>query len=227
MMGKGQKIVTTVLWALAVLAMLGVVGTGLWAKKRGEAQRQHADPEAILVSSQPGRARLEKLFDAPDFALTDQNGRTVTAASLRGSAWIADFIFTNCAGPCPKMTALMADLQARVQRPDVKLVSFTVDPQRDTPPILKQYAAKSNADDSRWSFLTGSVQQMHDVAAGMNIAAEKRSEDESIIHSTWFLLVDKAGQVRGIYRQSDPTDIDRLAEDAVTLADEKPAEARP
>jgi protein SCO1/2 len=209
-MDKGQRILTTVLWGVAVLAMLGLVGTGLWAKRHHES-RQHAEGEAALAS---GR----ELFATPGFSLLDQNSRPVSDESLRGRVWIADFIFTNCADPCPKMSAMMSELQGLLQHPDIKLVSFTVDPQRDTPEVLKRYAEQFNADDSRWLFLSGTPEQMQAVAAGMKIAAE-RSTDDSITHSTWFLLIDRDGQVRGLYRQSDPDDFDRLATDAMELAE--------
>lgn len=204
MMGRGQKIFATVLWAMTVMLMLVLVGAGLWVKRQVGAS---------------GDAAQNHLLDAPEFALMDQSAAAVSRHSLLGKVWIADFIFTNCAGPCPKMTAMMAELQGRITRPDVKLVSFTVDPERDTPAVLKKYADGFSADHSRWHFLTGSVEEMAAVARGMNIAAVK-NEDSSISHGTYFILVDRAGQIRGYYRQSDPTELDRLAADAAALADE-------
>jgi protein SCO1/2 len=206
MMGTGQKIFTTVLWAVTVLMMLVLVGAGLWIKRHPP-----AEPVPVSVASHS--------WDAPAFALTDQNDNAVTNDALRGEVWIADFIFTHCAGPCPKMTAMMAELQSKIDRPDVKFVSFSVDPERDTPAVLKEYAARYGADPKRWHFLTGTTKQMTDVADGMKVAAEK-NPDQSITHGTYFFLVDRAGKVRGIYRQSDPTEIERLASDAVALAEQ-------
>lgn len=217
MMVKGQRILTTILWATAVLGMLGLVGTGLWARKQSEARRDNEGAVALASAWQP--------FPMPEFSLIDQNNKSVTDRSLRGKVWIADFIFTNCAGPCPKMSAIMADLQARLDHPDIKLVSFTVDPERDTPAKLKQYGQDYKADESRWTFLTGSDQQMQDVAAGMKMAAVKGERDQ-ITHSTFFILIDRDGQVRGVYRLSDSDTPQRLADDATALANEKP-ESRP
>lgn len=217
MMGKGQKIVTTVLWALTVVGMLGLVGTGLWAKKHSEerAQRERDAAEAALAS---GTVPSWEPFAAPEFSLTDQNGSTVTDQTLRGIVWIADFIFTNCAGPCPKMTAMMAEFQQRIDRADVKFVSFTVDPHRDTPEVLREYAARFGADHARWSFLTGPMPQIQVVLDGMKMAA-MQGQDDQITHSTYFILIDRAGQVRGVYGQTDPTTPDRLTADAISLAE--------
>ena len=217
MMGKRQRVLTTILWATAVVGMLGLVGTGLWAKKQSEARRDAVD-DATLASGFPTLA-------IPQFSLIDQNGKPVTDDSLRGRVWIADFIFTNCAGPCPKMSAIMAELQDQIGHPDIRLVSFTVDPERDTPQKLKEYGKSFNADDSRWFFLTGSVDQMQDVAAGMKMAASK-GENDQITHSTYFILIDREGQVRDVYGMTDPATPQRLTEDATRLASEK-AGSRP
>ena len=92
----------------------------------------------------------------PDFSLIDQNGETVTKDDLRGKIWIADFIFTRCKGPCPLMTARMLEMQrALVKTPDVKLVSITVDPEYDTPAVLKAYAEANYADPGAGNFSPG------------------------------------------------------------------------
>ena len=106
-MGRTQKIVTTSLWALVVVAMI-----------------------ALVASRKSTSTKFNRLFDAPAFEFVDQNGKPFGHADLRGSVWIADFIFVNCAGPCPIMTSKLADVQKRVPRSDVKLVSFSVDPDR-------------------------------------------------------------------------------------------------
>src|SRR5687768_3294207 len=129
-MGKGPKIVTTVLWGMTVFAMLGVVGTGLWAKKA----RGRQAPGVVSADDLP------KFYQAPAFELTDQENRTVTDAQLRGSAWVAIVFFTNCPDICPGMMGRLVDLQEAVKDPNVKLVSFSIDPERDTPQRLKQYA---------------------------------------------------------------------------------------
>src|SRR6266850_6885603 len=92
----------------------------------------------------------------PGFALTDETGRPFDKKSLDGKIWVADFIFTTCTGPCPRMSSLMRQVQqASSGMPEVRLVSFTVDPERDTPAALAEYATRYHARPDRWRFLTG------------------------------------------------------------------------
>src|SRR5436305_2111619 len=111
-MSKAQRIVTFVLWSILVLVMVGVIGAGVW-------NQMNAD-----------RSGLPVRWDAPSFSLTDQNNHTITDRDLRGHPYVAAFIFTQCAGPCPMMSGKMASLQKTIHNPGVKLVSFTVDPER-------------------------------------------------------------------------------------------------
>jgi protein SCO1 len=199
-MDRKQKIITSVLWAVLVVAMLGVIGTGLWAKFR---------PEPLPV-----------LYDAPSFSLTDQDARRFGSEDLRGKVWVADFVFTRCPGACPKMTMKMSSLQRAVPDRDVHFVSFTVDPERDTPAVLKGYAKGFDADPARWHFLTGEKPALFDVAAGMKLtAAPAGTFGPEIVHAEKFLLVDGAGRVRGIYDSGDEQDLKKLAADAALLAD--------
>ncbi|MGB7158000.1 MAG: SCO family protein [Tepidisphaeraceae bacterium] len=211
-MNRSQKILTTALWGLLVLIMVGVIGAGLWKN-----DDRYTATGSIMI--EPAAREGEVLFPVPAFSLVDQDNQTVTDQTLRGKPWVAAFIFTQCAGPCPMMSANMVKLQERVPNPNLRLVSFTVDPERDTPEVLKKYAQGLGADESRWSFVTGSAQAMHEVAAGMKIAAVPATETEPITHSTKFLLVDKDGGVRGIYA-SDAEGMEKLSTDATTLAGE-------
>src|SRR5260370_27581098 len=101
-------------------------------------------------------ATLPVLGQVSDFTLTNQNGRAVSLADLRGHVWVADIIFTRCAGPCPRMTRQMKELEKALPAgSDTKLVTLTTDPDYDTPAILKTYSERFSADLSRWTFLTG------------------------------------------------------------------------
>ena len=155
----------------------------------------------------------------PDFSLTDQDGKTVTRAGLAGKVWIADFIFTNCAGTCPMITGEMQKLQDALPA-EVHMVSFSVDPDRDTPDVLAGYANKSRADKVRWHFLTGEKGRLYDLSIkGFKLALDDSggTEVEPITHSTRLVLVDKQGKIRGYYGGTDQDEMKRLFTDATKL----------
>lgn|ERR1051326_922260 len=145
-----------------------------------------------------------------DFTLTNQNGRAVSLADLRGRVWVADVIFTRCAGPCLKMSRQMRDLQQSLSRESrVKLVTLTTDPDFDTPSVLRTYSQRFDADADRWMFLTGSKKALMDLEIGSLklTAIEKKPEQREnpvdlFIHSTIFVIVDKQGQLRGVFETS-------------------------
>jgi cytochrome oxidase Cu insertion factor (SCO1/SenC/PrrC family) len=208
-MSRTQKILTTMLWGLMVLIMVSVIGAGWWKR-----ESRFSSESSVQFDGARGPQRGDVYFHVPAFSLVDQNNQPVTDQTFLGKPWIAAFIFTHCAGPCPMMSANMAKLQKRVPSPDLKLVSFTVDPERDTPEVLKEYAKSLGADESRWSFVTGSPETMTDVVKGMLAAFSPATETSDILHSTQFLLIDKAGDVRGIYGADE---MESLAADAAKL----------
>jgi protein SCO1/2 len=144
-----------------------------------------------------------------EFALTNQNQQLVTLAGLRGRVWVADIIFTRCAGPCPVMTRFMSELQQSLDRSgsQARLVTLTTDPEFDTPKVLRQYAERFNADTNRWVFLTGTKRQIASLATtslkltGLEKAEKERQSPEDLfIHSTIFVVVDKQGRLRGTFQ---------------------------
>lgn len=162
----------------------------------------------------------------PDFqmtAVTASGSSSLGRDSLRGRPWIADFIFTRCGGPCPLLSAQMARLQRELPE-GVRLVSFTVDPDADTPETLRLYASRFGADPRRWVFLRGEKADLYRLLyEGFNLpVGENRgaAPGARIIHSTRFVLVDAAGTVRGYYNAEDESSILRLERDAERLAKE-------
>jgi protein SCO1 len=200
-MNRQLKIITTAIWGLSVLAMVGVVAGVLVRRPGGQPDRE-----------------LPVLYPAPTFSLTNQNGQTVTDQALRGTTWIAGFVFTRCTGPCPMMTQKMAAMQGQVTNPNVKFVLFTVDPEHDTPEVLTAFAEKYKADQSRWHLLTGPTPKLYEAAAGMKVTAIPANGENPIVHSQRFLLVDPEGQVRAAYDSLSDDDLARLAADATELA---------
>lgn len=155
----------------------------------------------------------------PEFSLVDQNGRTASLKDLAGKVWVADFIFTNCAGTCPSMTTNMRKLQ-KVLPDEIRMVSFSVDPARDTPSVLAQYAKHYAADEQRWVFLTGTREALYDLSIkGFKLAIDDTigTEAEPITHSTRFVLVDRHGQIRGYYSGTEDEGLKQLSEDAKGL----------
>jgi protein SCO1/2 len=174
-----------------------------------------------------GEARqLEVLGAVPDFAFTDQTGAPVRSSDLHGHVHIAHFIFTRCPTVCPTTTLKMQRLGQRLAGQDaVRLLSFSVDPEHDTPPVLATFAARFRADPARWKFLTGPPAAVRAAAEeGFRIAVDRGAAladgTPSITHGTHFVLLDRQLRIRGYYDSDDATRLDELAADAAALARE-------
>lgn len=169
-------------------------------------------------------------WSVPEFELTDQNGRVVTRGDLRGRVWVVDFIFTRCAGPCPMMSGEMRRLQADLP-PDARLLSFSVDPERDTPAVLRDYAEALQAQPGRWLFLTGDKKKIFSIALEhfKAAAADPVQGSDQVIHSTRFYLVDRLGRIRRYYSYAPLDDpeasrqaLQTLRKDARAMLEERP-----
>src|SRR5207248_56906 len=147
---------------------------------------------AFLLAACTRKSDLPKLFPVPNAALVDENARPVQLAANRGYVTVYDFIFTNCAGTCPMMTATMRRLTTKIDHEaKVRFVSISVDPQRDTPAVLRDYASRVR-NDPRWSFLTGQRAAIVDLSVnGFKLAA-----NEPLLHSAKFAVADKNGVIR-------------------------------
>ncbi|MBC7921267.1 MAG: SCO family protein [Ferruginibacter sp.] len=162
----------------------------------------------------------------PDFALTDQNGRGVTGAITGGKVSIVSFLFTRCLGVCPKTSAQMSRVQDLfLNNPDVVLLSYSVDPAHDQPPVLREYAATYGAKPGKWFFLTGDKEAIYRlVREGYKLPAtdtgkQTQSLEDEFIHSERLVLVDKDRHIRGYYNGIDPEEIDRLVLETRILLD--------
>lgn len=182
---------------------------------------------AVRAIKPASKGALPVLGQAGAFHLTERGGKTVRLEDLQGSVWIGDFIFTRCAGICPIMTGHMKRLQEKLKDPGIRFVSFSVDPEYDTPQKLAEYADKAGADKDKWMFLTGdkktifdlSLQHFH-LGVGDIPEAERPAPDQTVTHSSRFVLVDKKGKIRGYYEGSDPAKMDQLVRDARALLKE-------
>jgi protein SCO1/2 len=173
----------------------------------------------------PVPPKLPVLASIPSFRLTDQSGRPFGTIELEGKAWVASFIFTRCATICPAITARMARIQDRTRNlgASFHLVSFSVDPEYDTPERLQAYARAHRASPRLWSFLTGPEAQVKEaVVEGLKVSMGREKGDdgrlEGIFHGSHFVLVDQRGRVRGYYDSEDADAVDRVVRDAGLLA---------
>lgn len=159
---------------------------------------------------------LPVYYDVPRFQLTSQDGQPFDSQVLAGKIWVADFIYTTCPGPCPRMTSQMREIQDAIQKmPDVKLVSFTVDPEHDTPEALAAYAKVHGASPEHWYFLTGP----HDALQHLDRDVFKLGNvDASLQHSTRFVLIDRQSKIRGYYDTSESGSIPKVIQDIYALA---------
>ena len=161
------------------------------------------------------RQPLRILGQVQDFHLTNSDGQTVSLKDLHGKVWVADFFFTTCSGICPMMSAHMGRIHNIFKgHSDIKLVSFSVNPENDSPAALKAYAQKFHADTKQWLFLTGSREDMTRVAVDSFKLGDIR---EPIFHSSYFVLVDRKGQIRSYYDSGDSKNIDQIIKDLKRL----------
>jgi protein SCO1/2 len=160
----------------------------------------------------------------PGFQLTNQNGQPFGSAQLSGKIWIADFIYTTCPGPCPMISSRMSELQKPLEKTDVHLVSFSVDPEKDTPEVLRGYANKLQAEPARWDFLTGAKSAVFKLSHdGFKLGVSDGSDAQGIpLHSTRIVLVDRHAQIRGYYDATEPEAITKLLADTNHLLREQP-----
>lgn len=199
------------LWGGPAIVLVGIVAAAAWSWG-GRAGDRLGPPLPIGPT-------------VPEFSLIGADGRSVTNADLLGKIWLADFVFTRCSGPCPTLSARMKSLQlALPDRPDVKLVTFTLDPRNDTPSVMADYARRFHADPDRWWFLTGDDEAaMHDlVEKGLKQTVIPAQDDQPIVHSVYILVIDKAGRIRSAHDGLDPASKRLLLRDVKTLLAEPP-----
>lgn len=167
---------------------------------------------------------LDVLGEVPDFAFTDQTGAPVRAADLRGRVQVASFLFTRCPTICPTSAMKLKRIGERLaaRSAAVDLVSFSVDPEHDTPPVLAAFAARYQADPARWRFLTGPPAAIRAaVEDGFRIAVDRGAAladgTPTIVHGTHYVLLDRQLRIRGYYDSDEPARLDQLVADAIRL----------
>ena len=178
------------LW-LGVALLLGFLGLA-YLLSLAELKQQH---------------KLPVIGEVANFTLTNQDGKVTTLADLTNRVWVADIIFTRCAGPCPIITGHMKSLEDALPKTGgALLVTLTTDPDFDTPAVMKQYGERFDADFSRWMFLTGTKAEIGALGGGSlklsavpKPPADQTNAVDLFIHTTIFVIVDKHEQLRGSF----------------------------
>lgn len=196
---------------LALILFPVVIGAGMLWLRHVEVQR--------LASRE-----MEGYGSIPPFQLINQDGRPFGSSDLAGKIWIADFIYSTCPGPCPMISSRMSEMQKPLEKTDVHFVSFTVDPETDTPARLREYANRLQAKPGRWDFLTGAKSEIYNLSQnGFKLAVADRDRSNSEpLHSTRMILVDRRGQIRGYYDATTADAVTKLLADTNHLLKEQP-----
>jgi len=170
---------------------------------------------------------LPALGQIADFRLKDQTGRALSVADFRGKTWVAAFMFTRCPTICPRITRRMQDVQAHAKKAQVPLtlVSFSVDPEYDTPAVLSEYAREFKLDTSNWRLLTGDIEvikktSIESFKMALDGQPDGAADHLGLVHGSHLVLVDGKAQIRGFYRSSDADVVTRLVSDAKRLSSE-------
>ena len=173
--------------------------------------------EKILVDTT--MQEVKKYHKIADFTLVNQNNDTITQDFYKDKIYVADFFFTTCQDICPIMTEHMVEIQNELKNdPEIKLLSHSVIPEYDTPKILKEYAQKKGVDDTRWNLVTGSRKEIYTLARKSYLAVKDiPGEEDAMVHTENFMLIDKKRQIRGYYDGTDDEAIEQLLEDIEIL----------
>jgi len=166
---------------------------------------------------------VKKYHTISDFSLVNQNGKIITQKDYEDKIYVADFFFTTCQTICPIMTDHMKEIQQKLQDdPTIKLLSHSVTPEIDSVAQLKKYALEKGVNDAKWNLVTGDKKQIYTLARKSYLAAKDNPyEENDLIHTENFVLVDTEKRIRGFYDGTDPEAISKLLEDIKILKLEK------
>jgi protein SCO1/2 len=162
------------------------------------------------------------------FSFANQNGDTITLDDVKDKVFVVEYFFTTCGSICPVMTAQMTRVQSKFNgQEDLKILSFTVDPETDTVKVMRRYASKHKAVDGQWHFLTGEKDELYSLARNSFFvlkpaeAANLGDAGSDFIHTNNFVLVDKQQRIRGYYDGTSISEVNQLMDDIEILLKEK------
>lgn len=184
-------------------------------------------PKYVSTNQVDGKMVTDTIYhEIAYWSFKNQDNELVTQDDYNGKIYIADFFFTTCPGICPKMTTQMSLLQLKLDNPafdEIKYISYTVNPEHDSPEVLKEYGKQHGADFNKWTFLTGEKQKIYELGVHSYLVStqEDALAEGGFLHSEKFILVDWKRNIRGYYDGTDVNDVSRLADDIKILMKEK------
>lgn len=171
----------------------------------------------VVLKEENGRKVKDTVYQTiPTFNLLNQQGERFSSNILDGKIYVADFFFTHCPTICPTMTKNMIKVQEAIKDvPGFQIVSFSIDPERDTAEVLQNYIKKYEIADTNWHFLTGDKQKIYDLGYKykLNVMESDDPADGGFIHSEHFMLIDQEGYIRGAYVGTNPKEVEQLIRD--------------
>ncbi|HXV18982.1 MAG TPA: SCO family protein [Candidatus Omnitrophota bacterium] len=167
----------------------------------------HREP-MVIARTLTQSPQLADYGAVASFSMIERSGRAMTLEELKGSPWVASFMFTQCAGQCPTMNFKIMGLQGKLPG-DTKIISFSVDPENDTPAVLSRYAKQFNPDPERWFFLTGEKPEIDSLLKSFHV----NSSDDPMLHSLRLVLIDGEGRIRGYYNTGEDEALGKLLSD--------------
>jgi len=172
-------------------------------------------PQGVDSVKVEGKWKVDSVYHTiTPFEFTDQDNKKVSNDLVKGKIYVADFFFTRCGSICPKMSSQLTRVQEAFKgEQDIKILSFSIDPEHDSVEVLKNYAAQYKARSGQWHFLTGDKHKIYDLGQkGFKIPVGKEEEEVTpdYFHSSRLMLVDKEGRIRGYYNGVSRDDVDKL-----------------
>ena len=222
-------------YALLLAIVLPLLGY-LVVKRYGETaivMPPHYYVDTVIAKTDKGKVSHDTVWQKlPDFSLVNQQGDTVSWAGLKGKVVVADFFFTNCPTICPRLTTNMRWVQKSINNSQrvgdrtpgfIHFLSFSIDPERDSVPRLKQWADRFQVNPDQWWLLTGNKKEIYDLAINdMKIGVvDGEGVDTSFIHTDHFVLIDSSRHIRGYYHGLDSVSLRQLSNDIILLNMEK------
>jgi len=205
---------------IAVLVIPSVLYIALTTGKHNIKPLPYLGVKTPVTNVIEGKTTVDTIYHAiPEFSFTDQTGKTFGSADLENKIYVANFFFTSCPTICKEMQSLMKTIYDRFEQfQDVRFVSFTVDPDNDTPEVLAQFADRLNVKPEKWHFLTGEKEKIYTLANSFLLnASEDAAAEGGFLHSDMVVLIDRKKNIRGVYEGTDVKDMKRAIDEVKTL----------